>query len=455
MNQASMNPAPAATAATAGIRRTVFGSSVVGRRSLLGAAAALSGAALTGCIGSGGGSPKPVASGAKNANAPLTLQIAFSEPKVRDALLTVVKEFPGPKTTVNAVASEQFRAQLSTYLTSATPPDVIGWLAGSVARDYAKQGLLLDVSDMWTGDGVCANFSPALKALSSTEDGKQIFIPTSYYWWSIFYRKSAFKGWGVEPPTTWDDFIKLCNTLKKKGINPLTNGIGSTPWMASGWFDYLNLRINGAPYHRELLAGEHSFTDPQVVKVMQEYKRILPYFDPNMTSYDNQTAVTPLVQKKAAMFLTGSFISTAVPKSVVDDLDFFSVPTIDPSIASAEEAPTDGYMASAKAPNPTGAKELMAYLAKPDPQQKYIELSASATIPTSPDVDTSNFSPMVKKGLALLDKTKEITQFFNRDSSDELQLTADKALTRFIDHPDELTSILKDWQKSAEKVWKS
>lgn len=151
MNQASMNPAPAATAATAGIRRTVFGSSVVGRRSLLGAAAALSGAALTGCIGSGGGSPKPVASGAKNANAPLTLQIAFSEPKVRDALLTVVKEFPGPKTTVNAVASEQFRAQLSTYLTSATPPDVIGWLAGSVARDYAKQGLLLDVSDMWTG----------------------------------------------------------------------------------------------------------------------------------------------------------------------------------------------------------------------------------------------------------------------------------------------------------------
>lgn len=63
------------------------------------------------------------------------------------------------------------------------------------------------------------------------------------------------QGLGVEPPTTWDDFIKLCNTLKKKGINPLTNGIGSTPWMASGWFDYLNLRINGAPYHRELLAG--------------------------------------------------------------------------------------------------------------------------------------------------------------------------------------------------------
>ena len=47
--------------------------------------------------------------------------------------------------TVNAVATEQFRAQLSTYLTSGTAPEVIGWFAGSVARSYASKGLLLDV----------------------------------------------------------------------------------------------------------------------------------------------------------------------------------------------------------------------------------------------------------------------------------------------------------------------
>ncbi|HEY9293315.1 MAG TPA: extracellular solute-binding protein [Microlunatus sp.] len=429
----------------------------IGRRSLLGGAIALGGGLLTGCVGSGG-SPQTAASSAGSSagsNGPLTLQIAFSDPKVRDALLKVIKEFPGPKTTVNAVATEQFRAQLSTYLTSSNPPDVIGWLAGSVARDYAKQGLLMDVSDLWTGDGVCANFSPALKDLSSSEDGKQIFVPTSYYWWSIFYRKSAFDQWGVEPPTTWDDFIKMCNTLKGKGIHPLTNGIGSTPWMASGWFDYLDLRINGADYHRELLAGQHSFQDQQVVDVMKEYERLIPYFDPNMTSYDNQTAVTPLVQKKAAMFLTGSFITTAVPSSVVDDLDFFSVPPINTSVPSAEEAPTDGYMGSAHAPNPSGAKELMGYLAKPDPQQEYIELAGASNIPTNPDADTSDASPMVQKGLELLKNTEEITQFFNRDSSDELQLTADKSLTRFLDHPSELNSILKDWQQAAEKVWKS
>src|SRR5918911_2831586 len=120
----------------------------------------------------------------------------------------------------------------------------------------------MDLSDLWTGDGACARFSDALRSLSTSADGKAIFVPTSYYWWSIFYKKSAFASWGVEPPTTWDGFIALCDQLKARGIHPLTNGIGNTAWMASGWFDYLDLRINGADYHRALLAGEGGFPGP-------------------------------------------------------------------------------------------------------------------------------------------------------------------------------------------------
>lgn len=424
------------------------------RRSLLGGAAAISGASLlSGCIGSGPGTSTPPTGGGGDTGGPATLQIAFSEPKTRDALLNTIKDYDGPAPTVNAVATEQFRAQLSTYLTSANPPEVIGWLAGSVARDYASKGLLLDVSDLWTGDGACANYSESLRSLCSDESGKQIFVPTSYYWWSIFHKKSAFEKWGItEPPKVWDDFIALCDDLKGRGVHPLTNGIGSTPWMSSGWFDYLNLRVNGAPFHRDLLAGKFPFTDERVAAVLEKYKQLIPYFDPNMRSYSVQEAVTPMVQDKSAMYLVGAFISVSMPKNMVDDLDFFSVPTIDPSIPSAEEAPTDGYMASAKAPNVEGAKQLMSFLASPAAQQKYIELSGSSNLPTSPDVDTSGFSPLVQKGIKLLNETEEITQFFNRDSSDALQLTADAALNKFLDDPSDIAGTLKDWQAAAERA---
>ena len=423
------------------------------RRGLLLGGAALGGSALlSGCIGSGSA---PSSSGASTTSTTLTLQSSLSDPKPKAALEAVMADFTGPKTTLNTVAIEQFRAQLPTYLSSGNPPDVLTWYAGSVARDYASKGLLLDLSDLWTGDGACAKFSPALKSLSSADDGKQIFIPTSYYWWSVFFLKSSFEEWGVTEPTTWDGFMSLCDTLKGKGIHPLTMGTGSTPWVASGWFDYLNLRINGAAYHRDLLAGKSSFDSAEVKKVMDTYATLLPYFDPKGKSYSWQEAVTPMVQKKAGMYLIGAFITQSVPAAQVDEVDFFSLPAIDPAIPSAEEAPTDGYFASAGSKNAAGAKELLAFLASPAQQQKYIEGSGSSNLPTSPEVDTSKFSPLVQKGVKLLQETKDITQFFNRDSSDALQTTADAALNKFIDEPKNVDSILKEWQAAASKVFQS
>ncbi len=422
------------------------------RRGLFAAGAVVGGSALlSGCLGSG----NTPATGGSNANVSLTLQSSLSDPKPKAALEQVVKGYTKYPTTLNTVAIEQFRAQLSTYLTSANPPDVLTWYAGSVARDYASKGLLLDLSDMWSGDGACAKFSPALKSLSSDSSGKQIFVPTNYYWWSVFYRKSAFAEWGVKAPTTWDEFMALCETLKGKGISPLTNGTGSTAWMASGWFDYLDLRINGAAFHRELLAGKHSFDSAEVRKVMDTYATLIPYFDPKGRSYTWQEAATPLVNKKAAMYLIGAFVTTAFPAADVDDVDFFSVPPINPSVPSAEEAPTDGYFASASTKNVGAVKDLLGYLASAKEQQAYIEASGSSNLPTSPDVNSSGFSPLVQKGMKLLQDTKEITQFFNRDSSDALQATADAALTKFLDHPGDVATILKDWQAAAQKVWGS
>jgi multiple sugar transport system substrate-binding protein len=421
--------------------------STVSRRHFLRTAGLVAGAGILGGCATG------TSSGGGNGGK-LVLQSSLSDPDPKNALRTIAGDYSG-KVTLNTVAIEQFRAQLPTYLSSSNPPDVLTWYGGSVARDYAGKGLLLDVSDLWRGEGPCASYSAALKQLSTGDDGKQIFVPTNYYWWGVFYRKSAFAKWGVKPPTTWDEFLGLCEDLKAKNVHPLTMGTASTPWTSSGWFDYLNLRINGPKFHRELLAGKHKFDSEQVRAVMDHYGKLLPYFDPDGRSYAWQQAVTPLVRNEAAMYLIGAFVTTAVPTDVVDDLDFFQFPIIDENQPIAEEAPTDGYFASAKTKDPAATKKLLTYLAAPKTQQQYIELSKSSNLPTSSEVDTSKFSPLVQKGIALLNKADEITQFFNRDSSDELQTTADTALTRFMDKPKDVSAILAEWQSSAGRVFTS
>ncbi|WP_201308948.1 ABC transporter substrate-binding protein [Puerhibacterium puerhi] len=425
---------------------------VTRRQLLLGGATLGAAGLLSACVGS----PRQQGgSGASGGTGTVTLQSSIQDADPKAALEALVAGYTGAKVTLNSVATEQFRAQLTNYLRSSNPPDVLTWYAGSVARAYAAEGLLLDVSPLWKGDGACAGYSDALRNLSTDADGKQIFVPQNYYWWSVFYKKSAFQEWGVQPPTTWDEFHALCENLSGQGVAPLANGIGSTPWMASGWFDYLDLRINGAQYHRELLAGEHSFTDPQVVDVMEEYRRLIPYFDRNMASYSAQEAATPVAQNQVAMYLVGAFATGYFPEDQREDLDFFSVPVINDSVPTAEEAPTDGFFAAARTDNPEGALDLLSYLVSPEAQQQYIEASKSSNLPTSPDVDTSSFSPLVQKGIQLLNETQEITQFFNRDSSDALQATADTALTRFLAQPDDLRSILEEWQRAAEGVFSS
>ncbi|XHM65792.1 ABC transporter substrate-binding protein [Streptomyces nigra] len=420
------------------------------RQLLAGIGAAGTAALLSGCVTSTSSS-KNSSSGA------VTLQSNLSAPQAKAAMEDIVAAYGKKKSgdvSLNTVAAETFRTQLPTYLTSANPPDVYTWYPGSVADAYAKKDLLLDLGGLWDGPDL-KGYSKALNSLCTAGSGKKVFVPTTYYWWGMFYRKSNFAKWGVSEPKTWDEFLELCDKLKSKGVAPIGLGAGgNTAWVASAWFDYLDIRINGAAYHRELLAGKHRFDDPQVRRVFDRWREVLPYFDPNGTAGAFQDATTALLNGRSGMMLIGTFFADAAPKDALDDIDFFRFPVIDPKVPLAEEAPTDGYFASARTGRREGVLDLLGYLATAEAQEIYIKGSSGTVLPCHPDAKDAG-TPLVTKGRKHIEEAVEITQFFNRDSSDALQPTADTALTKFLAKPKEIDSILTDWQREAEKIWKA
>ncbi|WP_404199446.1 ABC transporter substrate-binding protein [Streptomyces tauricus] len=418
------------------------------RRFLAGAGAAGTAALLSGCVTS-------TSSGKSSSKGKVTLQSNLSAPQAKAAMQDVVAAYAkkgSGSASLNTVAAETFRTQLPTYLTSANPPDVYTWYPGSVADAYAKKDLLLDLGEVWSSPDL-KGYSKALNSLCTSASGKKVFVPTTYYWWGMFYRKSNFAKWGVREPKSWDDFLDLCDKLKSKGVDPIGLGAGgNTAWVASAWFDYLDIRINGADYHRELLAGRHRFDDPEVRRVFDRWQELLPYFDPNGTAVAFQDATTSLLNGRSGMMLIGTFFADAAPKDALDDIDFFRFPVIDPKVPLAEEAPTDGYFASARTGRHAQVVDLMRYLAGAEAQEIYIKGSSGTVLPCNPDAKDSG-TALVKKGRAHIEEAAEITQFFNRDSSDALQPTADNALTKFIAEPKQIGSILTDWQRDAAKIW--
>ena len=100
-----------------------------------------------------------------------------------------------PSVAVNAVDHNTFQESINTYL-QGTPDDVFTWFAGFRMAQFAENGLITDLSDEWPIDGLNDSFKEAV----DRPDGKQYFVPISYYPWAVFYRKSVFEKNGWAPP---------------------------------------------------------------------------------------------------------------------------------------------------------------------------------------------------------------------------------------------------------------
>lgn len=408
---------------------------------------------ITGCVGADNSAGSD--NGGDEPSGPLVLQNWRSGPEL-EALEAVVDQFNergGLQVEINSVPVETYRVQLPSYLTQQDPPDIYTWLAGNATRAYADDGLLLDLSDVWT-DEFAEPIDPALRELSQDSNGNEVFVPMNYYWSAVYYRPSIFEDLGVEPVDTWDDLMALAEDVQNQGVTPFGIGLSDAPWTASRWFDYLNLRINGAEYHLELLAGEHSFADDEVRTVMETWGEAIPYFDQAALGTTRQQSITEFAQGQSAMYLGGSAVQDLVPEDVADDLAFFQFPVVDPAVPVAEEGPTDGLFASANTDQPEAVKEFMEYAGSAEAQETLITTLGGTQLPANSQADV-DLPELAQQGQDMLDSADALTQFFNRDGSDALQPTADTALTRHFAGNGELDDILAEWDSAAQQVFEN
>jgi multiple sugar transport system substrate-binding protein len=406
--------------------------------------------ALSGCVATGGGGGGSANDSGEDAEGPLTIQSRLTNAEA-DALQAVVDAFNeqgGGQVEINEVPNETYREQLPTYLTSANPPDIYTWLGGEATRVFADEGLLLDISDIWED----FNFTDGLRELSTDSDGNEVFVPTSNYWWGVYYDTRLFESLGIEEPTTWDEFLTAAQTLQDNDVVPIGIGLSDAAWLASAWFDYLNLRINGPEFHLALLAGEESFDSPEVEAVFAAWDEIRPYFDPTASGLSFQQATTDFVQNRTGMFLAGAWFQGSIPEDQLENFDFFKFPVIDESVPDGEEAPTDGFFASANTDQPELAKEFLAYLASAEAQEIMYDATGSGTLlPTNPDADV-DLTPYAEKGREIIQNAAGLSQFFNRDAGDDVQPSADQALTQYLADAAVVADILAQWQTEAQQA---
>ncbi|MBW8301619.1 MAG: extracellular solute-binding protein [Hydrogenophaga sp.] len=385
----------------------------------------------------------------------ITINSDHSDPVPKKAMEELIADFQkaNPDVTVkwNNFDHEGYKSAIRNFLT-ADAPDVVAWYAGNRMEPFVKAGLFDDVTDVWTANGLDEQLKSS--APSMTIDGKKWGMPYTYYQWGIYYRKDIFAEQGITPPKTWAELLAASEKLKAAGITPFTIGTKAL-WPTGGWFDYLNLRVNGYEFHMELTAGKVPYTDPRVKAVFEKWGELVKadYFIANHAAIDWQDAVPQLVQGKAAMYLMGNFAVATFKEGGLkeEQIGFLQFPEITRGIPVAEEAPTDTFHIPSGAKNKEDARKFLAYLASPAAQTKM-----NATLGQLPVNNTAEKPKDVflDAGFTMLSNAHALAQFYDRDAQAEMAKAGMEGFQEFMVKPDNLDRILERLEKVRARVYK-
>ena len=385
----------------------------------------------------------------------LVINANTSDPAPRAAWEAVVAEFqrdnPGVTVKFNIYDHESYKKSIRNWLTGASP-DVVFWFAGNRMREFVSRQLLMDVSDLFGGDGQGALSRAGIDLVSV--NGRQYGVPYSYYQVGLYFRRDLLERAGLkQAPATWADLTQACRMLKADGLEPFA--IGSKDlWPTAAWFDYLDLRTNGYAFHMALMRGEVSYTDARVRAIFARWRELLDLgcFAKNHASLSWQESQALLYQGRAAMMLIGNYIVANFPPEVRERMDFAPFPAMQYAAGRFEEAPTNSIHIPAAAGNKEDAKRFLAYVLRADVQERINRALLLLPLNRKAAIAEDRF---LQKGQALLSNAEALSQFFDRDTNEDLATIAMKGFQEFMINPDRLDSVLEGIERARKRIYKN
>lgn len=133
---------------------------------------------------------------------------------------------PGLHIEIEIVPSEDYAKTLIMRAQGGEGSDVFAVNPDGDFGSEIATGALMELNDC---EEILDNFSEdALGA--GTRDGKIYAVVQTTNPLAIYYNKAIFEEYGLEVPTTVEEFMNVCETLKENGVTPMAQGAGES-WM--------------------------------------------------------------------------------------------------------------------------------------------------------------------------------------------------------------------------------
>jgi glucose/mannose transport system substrate-binding protein len=219
------------------------------------------------------------------------------------------KAYPGVEivnATVAGGAGTNAKAVLATRLTGGDPPDSFQVHAGLEVQKYAPAQYLEPLSGLFKSEGWEKAFPAGLLTLLRYQDNYWS-VPVNIHRANVmWYSKKVFTSNNLTPPKSFDEFFKVADALKAKGIVPFVLG-DKEGWESGHAFEAVLIGTLGADGYRGLWTGQTPWTDAKVTQALNTYKRMLTYTNSDHAALTWDGAGQYILDNKGAMEIMGDW----------------------------------------------------------------------------------------------------------------------------------------------------
>jgi raffinose/stachyose/melibiose transport system substrate-binding protein len=360
-----------------------------------GGAAAMAALAACGDSGSGGDS--------------LRLVGVADQQKPLDEL---TKAYTKVKFSTSYAPTDQVQTSVRTQLGAGNAPDIHVVYPGNGSAmsmaQIAKANLLADLSDQEWTKNIPGNFKNAFQS-----DGKTYIYSAGSSVIGAIYNKKVFTDAGVtDLPTTWPEFLAVCEKIKQSGKVPIALG-AQTQWITQLITYALvpsTVYAKDPDFDKQMADGSASFADSGWADAFEMYLDLQKrgYFNdnPNGTTFEQATSMVATGEAGMAIQVSAVLPDFRKAATNADDLSMFPVPAAD--TADGVWIPAGvvvGLGVSARSKNKDAAKAFIEFLG----EQKNINAWAEAVacVPLVQD-SSSKIDPVLESFLPYLKDNKAV-----------------------------------------------
>jgi ABC-type glycerol-3-phosphate transport system substrate-binding protein len=265
--------------------------------------------------------------------APVTLQFMALADGLRFEAMTksfdlLKKQYP--HITVEAQSLPQvdgFITAIKAKFAAGEAPDFYDYQAGTRVREFAKEGLLMDITD----EAFMKRANPVDISFNSWK-GRAYAIPTRVEYTGLFVNHEVLAKYpNVKVPENFDEFKAACDQLRAAGFkNPVIlagKDIGNVSQID---FQYLaTVAIPPNPnYYQELIDGKRKFNDPWIKDMFAKYGEVKKYVSEDCLGVDNDEAIKRFIRGEGVFWIAHGSVIARIREMAGDDFNFKMYPSI-------------------------------------------------------------------------------------------------------------------------------